>query len=154
MLSHIETSVTPKPTYPALIRQDTTYPWNTDSGRYTCGWADPNGITGVEEEERQTSNQYTDVGVICLAGAIVCLARIQRYGYDWLSRCDMLCRAYWQGLRLARQGMHWLILPFAWGDDLLGKGYEFLCGNNDLIGRMIWSVGALVCLAGAMICLA
>jgi hypothetical protein len=50
MLSHIETSEIPKPRYPALFRQDTTYPWNTDFGRYTHGWAEQIWIQEDEEE--------------------------------------------------------------------------------------------------------
>jgi len=52
MHSKIETSETPKPRYPALSLQDTTYPWNADLGRYTHGWAEHVGI--MEDEEKRT----------------------------------------------------------------------------------------------------
>ena len=74
----------------------------------------------------------------------MCLARPTGRGYDLLDRvCDAL-----------RRGYELDVISFAWGDALLGRGYEFLRGNNDLLGRAICSVGVLVCLAGAMICLA
>ena len=52
-----------------------------------------------------------------------------------------------------RRGYELDVISYAWGAALLGRGYEFLRGNNDLLGRAICSVGVLVCLAGAMICL-
>ena len=72
-----------------------------------------------------------------------CLAGPTGRGYDLLDRvCDAI-----------RRGYELDVISFAWGDALLGRGYEFLRGNNALLGRAICSVGVLGCLAGAMICL-
>ena len=66
-------------------------------------------------------------GMICLAGAMVCLAGIQCKGYDLLSRgSDVLGEAYWQGLRLARQGMHWLLFPLHGAMICLARVMNFL----------------------------
>ena len=81
--------------------------------------------------------------MICLARVVNCLAWPTGRGYDLL---DKFCDARSRGYDLD-------VICFAWGDALLGRGYEFLRGNNDLLGRAICSVGVLVCLAGEMICL-
>ena len=81
--------------------------------------------------------------MICLAEAPIYLARPSGTGYDLLDRdCDAL-----------RRGYELVVISSAWGVSLLGRGYEFLRGNDDLLGRAICLVGVLVCLAGAMICL-
>ena len=72
-----------------------------------------------------------------------CLAGPTGRGYDLLDRvCDAI-----------RRGYELDVISFTWGDALLGRGYECLRGNNELLGRAICSAGILVCLAGAMICL-
>ena len=40
----------PKPSYPALFRQDTTYPWNTDFGGYTNAEVQHMERLGTREE--------------------------------------------------------------------------------------------------------
>ena len=57
MLSHIETSEIPKPRYPALFRQDTTYSWNTGFGRYNQGRAEQVGMQEDEEEEKEEEDE-------------------------------------------------------------------------------------------------
>jgi hypothetical protein len=68
MHSKIETSAIPKPRYPALSLQDTTYSWNTDLGRYTHGWAKQVGIMEDEEEEDEKEDEVRVWQILMMFG--------------------------------------------------------------------------------------